>query len=474
MTRRKVELTYGTEVKTFEIDEPFLAGDPIAPRKINFPDRDPYDVIRDALARPIESPPLREMVEGKRVCLVLSDDFRAGLQVEIGECLLEEMAKGKPERVWIISATGSHNPKVYATRILTALEAKARELGLSYEISWHDTDTSPCHEVGVTPMGTRIIVDDAFLKAEVRVFGHESKHHYMAGYSTMDKQVIPGVSMRKTIEMNHKLSLDQDSKVGNICWHPDPERQRNPFSQDARDGRHLCQRFIVKDDGELVEHQVVSFGLDMISEKKDILWLAAGDVDAVCARMPAEADAFGAFEVDRQRYVLISPGGPPACQALYGTQNCFDMALLGAIQQGGEALIVAPCNGRDDLPPDVRGLAPDEKSKALFFDNLVCLMCKPLDECELFIRDHFELYLWKTIRVLRLTKKFDLKLYLHSELPEDTVREAGFIPVTDPQAWLDERAARGDGLIHAIDGGNKLFVKGRGPDLVGVHEAPYC
>lgn len=450
-----------------------MAGEPIAPRKIDIPERDPHDVIRDALAKPLGSPRLREIVGGKRVCLVVSDDFRAGLQVEIGECLLEEMAQDKPAHVSIISGTGSHNPQVYAKRILEALEAKAKELGLSYELIWHDCDTSPSIEAGVTTLGTRLIVEKAFLDSEVRVYGHEAKHHYMAGYSSMDKQVIPGVSMRKTIEMNHKQSLDEDSKAGNILYHKDPARQRNPFSGDAHDGRKMMEGLMLK-EGELVKHDCPTFGIDMISEKKDILWIAAGDPDEVSSGMPEQADKFGAFEVERQKYVLISPGGPPACQALYGTQNCFDMALLGAILEGGDALIVAPCDGREDLPPDVSGLAPGKKSKELFYDNLVCLQCEPLENCETHIRDHFELYLWKTIRVLRLTKKFSLNLYLHCELADDQLIKAGFIPEHDPQRWLDERAGRGDGKCHVIDGGNKLFVSGTTPAPGPGKELPFC
>ena len=137
------------------------------------------------------------------------------------------------------------------------------------------------------------------------------------------------------------------------------------------------------------------------------------------------------------------------------------MVLLGVIRQERKTLIVAPCNGRDNLPPDVRKIAPDEKSKALFYNNLIYLQYKPLEECEAHIRDHFELYLWKTIRVLRLTKKHDLQLYLYSELPDKPVEQTGFIPVADPQAWIDERAARGDGKLHVIDNGNKMFVRGK-------------
>ena len=456
MGRKAVTLTYGTDVKTFELDEAFLAGEPIAPRKVDLPERDPRDVIREALAAPIGSPRLRDMVSGQRVCIVISDDFRAGLQVEIGACLIDEVAAGGPSKITLFVATGTHNPQVYSKRIITALEEHAKATGVAVDFVWHDTDESPRYELPVkTALGTRVIVDQAYLRSDVRVYGHEAKHHYMAGYSSIDKQVIPGVSMRTTIEMNHKQSLDDDSRAGNISWHQDPARRRNPFSGDARDGRELLEGYLLTDEGELVERKVPTFGLDMISDKQDILWLAAGSVAEVSSRMPEQADRFGAFVTERQRYVLISPGGPPACQALYGTQNCFDMALLGAILEGGEALIVAPCNGREDLPPDVSGLAPGRKSKELFYDNLVCLQCKPLEECETHIRDHFELYLWKTIRVLRLTKKYGLSLYLCSELPDEALTKAGFIPEHDPQRWLDERAARGDGRCTVIDGGNR-------------------
>jgi hypothetical protein len=61
----------------------------------------------------------------------------------------------------------------------------------------------------------------------------------------------------------------------------------------------------------------------------------------------------------------------PCHRALYGTQNCFGMALKGGILDGGEALITAPLDGRPDLPEEVRGIAPDIKSKRLFYDSLV-------------------------------------------------------------------------------------------------------
>ena len=177
--------------------------------------------------------------------------------------------------------------------------------------------------------------------------------------------------------------------------------------------------------------------------------------------MIRQADAIAAFEVDKTRYVVASPGGPPACNAVYGVQNCFDMALKGAIENRGEALVLAPCLGKEGLPPEVNGLAPDEKSKTLFWDNLVRFRDTPLAEAAKYIDEKFVLYLWKTDRVLKLMKENRVQLYLYSELPAEKIEPSGIVPVADPQAWIDERAGRGDGLIRAIDKGNTILVRSR-------------
>jgi hypothetical protein len=167
------------------------------------------------------------------------------------------------------------------------------------------------------------------------------------------------------------------------------------------------------------------------------------------------------FLVPRAKYVVVSPGGPPASQALYGVQNCFDLALLGAIRPGGEALVIGPCDGRPGVEPDVKGLAPDRRSKELFWDNLVRMQDWPLERCHEEISNHFELYLWKTWRVLRLFKRDRVRIWMHCELPADVLKRGGFEKCDDPQAWVDERIARGDGKFNAIENGNKLCVRGK-------------
>ena len=174
--------------------------------------------------------------------------------------------------------------------------------------------------------------------------------------------------------------------------------------------------------------------------------------------MTKEADKMSAFKVRPTKYVVISPGGPPASQTLYSTQNCFDMALAGAICDGSEALVIAPCDGRPDIPEDVKGLAPDSKSKKLFYDNLVHMNGWPIEKSSKWIDENFELYLWKTDRVLKLMNRRNIRFYLYSTLPDEKVKAIGFTPIKDIQPWINERADRNDSPIRIIDNGNKILV----------------
>ncbi len=461
MDATPIRLTYGSDALDLSVPSAFLAGPVIRPRAL--PSMDEAAILaamRGALASPIDRPLLRELVQGERVAVVVSDEFRAGQQENIIRVLCEEIAAGAPAHVTFLCATGTHEPSVYAAGIGAMVQRWSEAVGLDAQFVAHSCDDPALVDVGLSPMGTPVRIEPAYLRATVRVYGHESKHHYMNGYSLVDKQVVPGICARATVAANHKRSLSPDSGPGRNPWHSDPARQANPFGEDSRDVRRMVERLHLDGDGAIVERPAKTFGLDMISDKSSLFWVAAGCPDALCAQAVENADEQAQFTVARSRYVLVSPGGPPASQAMYGVQNCFDMAMKGAVEPGGEVLVCAPCEGRPDLPPQVRGFATSEKSLELFWKNLVTLRHQPLDEAYRWIDDNFQLYLWKTWRVLRNFGHDRLKIHVHCQLPDEALREAGFIPVADPQAWIDERAARGDGQLNVIDNGNKLLVLG--------------
>jgi len=459
--KKKLPFTYGEKVLELRFPDGFLAGDLVKP---NPPDEiltraGMVKKIDSALARPDGTKRLRDMVKGKRVGFVISDEFRWGLQELIAERMMVEIFAGDPKSLTVFIATGTHDAGIYGKNMIQVVKTIAEKIGRPVKVMANDCDSGAHVFLGETALGTPAEVWDEWLKTEVRVSGHESKHHYMNGYSVTDKHVCPGLSSRRTVKSTHKHALNHEySAAGRNPHHNDVSRRKNPFGEDNRYVRKMANRHLII-DGELKDvGYVPEFLLDMISSSKSIDWIKAGEPDIVSREMTAAADKHAAHNLEKTKYVVISPGGPPACNSLYGVQNCFDMALKYAIKQGGEALILAPCAGRPELEEEVSGLAPDLKAKLLFWDNLVKWIKRPLEEGKRWIEDNFELYLWKTDRILKLQLEQEVKLYLYSDLPDEKVIPGGFIPVKDPDAWISERASRNDGKIRAIDEGNKLLV----------------
>jgi nickel-dependent lactate racemase len=457
---KEIKLTYGNEKISISAPENFLAGDLVVPKKStnNMTEAEMKSKMKEAIENPIDSPKIEDIVAGKKVGLVISDEFRSGLQELIVYVMIEEIFKGNPESLNIFIANGTHNPKVYCGNLARKIKEILKDLGHKVRVIVNECDSGEYLNLGKTPLGTDAQVSKKWLETTLRIYGHESKYHYMNGYSVVDKQVCPGLCSRDTIASTHKHALKHNlSAAGRITYHEDESRKENPFAEDNRDVRKLSERYVLR-DGKLKEESVPAFLLDMFSTKSTIEWIAAGNPDKVSMQMTKAIDDLASFVLPRTKYVVISPGGPPACNAIYGVQNSFDMALKYAIKEGGEALILAPCSGSVGQPEEVKGLATSENSKALFWDNLVKLRKSPLAEATDWIDKNFELYLWKTDRVLKLMLQQKIKLYLYSELPAEKIEPGGFISVADPHRWIAERAKRSDGKLRVIDEGNKLLV----------------
>ncbi|MEJ2356143.1 MAG: lactate racemase domain-containing protein [candidate division WOR-3 bacterium] len=337
--KKEFELTYGNEKISISVPENFLAGNLIKPKKSSnkMTEAEMKEKMEEAIKNPIDSPPVKEIVRNAKVGLVISDEFRSGLQELIVSVMIDEIFKGKPKELNIFIANGTHDPEVYCSNLVNFIKKIAEERGHEINVIVNRCDGDEYVNLGKTKFGTAAEVSKEWLKNEVRIYGHESKYHYMNGYSVVDKQVCPGLCSRKTIASTHKHALKNNlSAAGRITYHEDKSRRENPFAEDNRAVRKLSESFILQ-NGKLTEKNVTVFLLDMFSTKFTIEWIATGNPDKVSEQMTKAVDNLASFVLPRTRYVVISPGGPPACNAIYGVQNSFDMALKYVSMENGQS-----------------------------------------------------------------------------------------------------------------------------------------
>jgi nickel-dependent lactate racemase len=189
--KKDFTFTYGTETRTVQLEEDLLNAPFVAPRATGGASRDPFEVMKEALANPVDRPKLRDMVGGKTVALIVSDEFRAGLQRKILDVLIEEIGAGKPTKLTVFCATGTHDPAIYAGNTEKWAMESSQKHGQPITFVGHSCDDPKLVHAGTTKRNTKVLLEPGWLEADVRVCGHEAKHHYMAGYSSVAKAVLP-------------------------------------------------------------------------------------------------------------------------------------------------------------------------------------------------------------------------------------------------------------------------------------------
>lgn len=169
------------------------------------PAGNPQLLIRAALDNPIESAPLREAARGKGSALVLIDDITRETPADL---LLPpilddlEAAGIVPDDILVMIALGTHRP-------MTAAEIRHKvgnEVLARVRVTQHDHRTAPLRDLGVTPSGTPIEVNEHLFAADIVIGTGAVVPHHIAGFSAGAKIVQPGVSGAATTAATHMFS----------------------------------------------------------------------------------------------------------------------------------------------------------------------------------------------------------------------------------------------------------------------------
>lgn len=160
------------------------------------------ELVKQAMANPIGSKPLRELAVGKKKCtIIISDHTRPVPSRDILPPMLEQLRQGNPDiAVTLLVATGFHRPT-------TTLELEAKlgaEIAEKETIIVHDAfDPDSNAQIGILPSGAPLVIDRTAVETDLLISEGFIEPHFFAGFSGGRKSVLPGVCDRTTVLGNH-------------------------------------------------------------------------------------------------------------------------------------------------------------------------------------------------------------------------------------------------------------------------------
>lgn len=316
----KVSLNYGHTSIALDIPDKNYMGtlNPKDTREIE----DSINEVRRALANPIGSKKLKELVSSQdKVIILVSDVSRPCPSYSLLPPILKELNEAglSNDQITIVFGLGVHRKQTE--------EEKKKLVGeeVYNQVKCIDHDIDNCVRIGTTKRGNQVFIFKKILDADFIIATGNLEFHYFAGYSGGAKAVAPGVCGRETIANNHKHFLEPGAKAGKI--------EGNPVREE------------MEEIGEMVG---IDFMVNaVLNSHKKIVKVVAGDVTKAHREGTKYINDMFRVEIDELADIVItSPGGYPKDIDLYQTHKAMENASL-AVKNGGIIIVVGEC--RDGL-----------------------------------------------------------------------------------------------------------------------------
>jgi len=360
----------------------------------------PEDEIEWALDNPIDCKKIEEIVSsGEKVAIITSDITRpCPSKIMLPPVLKRlELAGVKDEDIFIMIACGSHRAHTD--------EERARLCGEEVAKRYRIVDSTPDDVVrlGVTQLGTPADYSREVVEADRRICLGNIEYHYFVGYSGGAKAIMPGVSTRQAIAMNHRFMVDPKAVVGQIT--------DNPVRLDIEEAAAMCG---------------IDFILNVVlDENKQVVKAFAGDW-IKAHRVGCEfLDSIYSCRIEKKADIVIaSQGGTPKDLNLYQTQKALDNAKF-AVRDGGIVILVGRCQ---------------EGFGESTFESWMMNARGGPDEIVSRIHSDFQLGGHKAAAIAMVLQRADI--FLVSEMDEEIVKRCYIKPFKTVQEAYDAAIAR--------------------------------
>lgn len=397
MSRQTFTIGYGKTTRSFQIDEKNLILDVKAAEpalEIN-----EEQEIRRALAEPIGTPTLAEIVQPREsVVIITSDITRPCPSQVILPPLVDTLNQAgiRDEDITVVFALGSHRRHTE--------EEMMRLVGEDIFNRVHTIDSDPEDTVnlGITSRGTQIDIFSPVAQADRRICVGNIEFHYFAGYSGGGKAIMPGVSNRDAIQANHARMVEETSLAGAI--------EGNNVRLDIEEAVDICG---------------CDFILNVVlNEDKKVIKAVAGDHRAAHRVGCAFLDEMYKVPLPRLADIVIAtPGGYPKDINLYQTQKALDNAKH-AVKTGGIIILAGQC-------PECFG--------EHVFEEWLLAADQPTDLIKR-VRTEFRLGGHKAAAIAMVLEKSDV--YFVSDMPEAKAKQTFMKPYSDLQQAITDAFAK--------------------------------
>jgi nickel-dependent lactate racemase len=383
---------------------------------------DQDQAVRDALAKPIQHPPLKESVKiGQRVAIIFSDITRATPYHILVPALLEALDHLPDKDITFFCATGTHRPAT-PEELVTIL---GKEIVERFRIVQNDArEKAEYTHVGTTASGNQIELNKEILECDLRILTGFIEPHFFAGFSGGGKALMPGMAYVETIRYNHSIRNLENSLArwgftyGNPLW---------------------------EDVMEAAEFASPLFLLNIaLNKEKQITGVFAGDLREAhkkgCAfvKETAMAGLDQPFDV-----VITSNSGYPLDLNVYQSVKGMSAAEQ-VVKEGGTIIIAAEC--WDGIPS-----GSDYETILKSVDDAPALM-EFIKAHESELQDTWQVYFQAMIQM-------KAEVHLYSELDAETVNSTHLKPVEN----LDKLMLQ---LIEKYGPNTRICILPEGPQTI--------
>jgi len=312
-------LAYGKEYVTGKLDRSNVLAE-VDPKLVAGVEN-PLAAVKKALAQPIGSDTLAEIVNKKRpkkIAVVVNDVTRPTPYNYMLAPLVEQLVQAgvEDDQVVFVVATGIHRPNTDQEN----RDTFTPEIADRFRVVNHDCDNDLV-SLGKMTDGTELVINREVAEADMVITTGLIGLHYFAGYSGGRKSILPGVAARELITNNHSRMTEPGAATGSY--------KENPVHWVMLEAARMAG---------------VDFILNVVTNSnKEVVSVVAGDLDQAWLAGVKACEEMSVVKISRQADVIIAgAGGHPKDLNIYQAQKALENAA-GAVKPGGTIVLIGRC-----------------------------------------------------------------------------------------------------------------------------------